>query len=574
MSKEVESAEESAKADTTAKEESEDKNPLAESKNEDPTFDLADSSDTDEDDEHVSYSSKSNWKIDLNTFSKTRTKLETEINNSSKCSDLVSAYFGSHSTALSKLPWEERRPEYGIFPLHNFFFIPCPANDPKAFGDSIVKNQSVKLTARGEAFINELKTTHKDYYEANVYKWGSKKGPCIGTYQQMLLQPKQSVNAFRRYCDSKKATITVLTRKQQKKIISKSRRWNKHNHKIYATIVNHLDVSATHICNGVEMSNGIVLLATIIRKFGHRHAQCLAALLRELTSLRLRVKDPTTRTLETVQQFIDRALRIVHEAENHPAMSMPIPEALTKVFVLDGLVRSDEKYRPMVTIAYSTDLNESISALTDKMQTVEGMRAQRIHDEYGSSSTNLATASALKTKGTRSNKRKGGPAPVLAASGASDNEPCDLPRHGNHTKGECSTRKLKKLVESGRAAPQKWDVNGNRCCQYALNSIKCPHLQSGSCRFSHHLRGATTEKPRDTSKVNSYTTDSSSDSSSHGHSSRSSRSRRKHHHKRHNKKRSHRQKHNKSRSRRHKKVYYEYTASTSSDYASSSSLDF
>ena len=69
-----------------------------------------------------SSSSSKDWKIELATFTKTRIKLLTEINNSTKCAELFNAYFNNQHTALTKLPWEEQRPEYGIFPLHKFFY--------------------------------------------------------------------------------------------------------------------------------------------------------------------------------------------------------------------------------------------------------------------------------------------------------------------------------------------------------------------------------------------------------------------------------------------------------------------
>ena len=69
----------------------------------------------------------------------------------------------------------------------------------------------------------------------------------------------------------------------------------------------------------------------------------------------------------------------------------PITTPLVKVFALEGLVKSNDKYGPMVTMAYSNDLADSLETPTTQMQTVEGLRSQYIQQEYGT--TNLASAS-------------------------------------------------------------------------------------------------------------------------------------------------------------------------------------
>ena len=100
-------------------------------KNHNAIFDSStddESSDSSSSDEFTSSSSKSDWKIDLGTFSRTRIKLLTELNRSTKCGLLLQAYFDKQQNA--KMPWTEQRADYGIFPLHNFFYRPCATNDP------------------------------------------------------------------------------------------------------------------------------------------------------------------------------------------------------------------------------------------------------------------------------------------------------------------------------------------------------------------------------------------------------------------------------------------------------------
>ena len=146
----------------------------------------------------VSTHSKGDWKIDLSTFSKTHTKLETELNSSIKCNDLLDVYFDKQHTALNRLPYEEGRAEYGIFPLHRYFYQSCKDNDKDAM-IVIAPNLYIKITDSGAAFIGELQEKHTEYFNASVYRWGDVKGSCIGTYFQMLRQPKQALSAFRRY---------------------------------------------------------------------------------------------------------------------------------------------------------------------------------------------------------------------------------------------------------------------------------------------------------------------------------------------------------------------------------------
>ena len=442
--------------------------------------------------EHFSSRSKSDWKIDLSTFSKTRTKLETELNSSSKCSELLEAYFDRQHTAFNRLPWEENRPEYGIFPLHRYFYLPCKDNDKDAM-NAIAPNHYVKLTDGGAAFIAELQEKNTDYFNANSYRWGDIKGSCIDTYFQMLRQPKQALSAFRRYYDTMGSKIQTMTKRRMKKLVKRSKKWIKANHSIWSAIVDHLDVGATHVCSGLEMSNGILLLSKLVTKFGHTHAQCLAALLRELTNISLRKKDPSTSKPESVQAFMDRVQQIGREAAKYPQMTAPIPLPLMKVFALEGLVRSDQKYAPMVTMAYSNDLSDSFEKLTDKMQTVEGMRAKHVHDEFGSASSNHASASVQAAK---SERRKTG-------KGKGPNDPCYLSGHKGHLNKNCSWQKLTKLKDNGRACKPVFDSDGRKICEFMANNIFCPFGKK--CNQSHKTRS-------NTRRANNVTTDSSDNS--------------------------------------------------------------
>ena len=120
------------------------------------------------------------------------------------------SYFGKEQeTAFTKIPWRKQRPEYGIFPLHKFFYEPCLASDAQStpiLGGIF----HVKLTEQGKQFWDELNTTNKKYMLDNPYKWGdNNQGICLGTYDQMLHYPSQSLEALRMYNDEEAVKIRL-----------------------------------------------------------------------------------------------------------------------------------------------------------------------------------------------------------------------------------------------------------------------------------------------------------------------------------------------------------------------------
>ena len=520
------------------------------------------SSDSSSSDERSSSSSKSDWKIDLATFSRTRIKLLTELNSSTKCGTLLQAYFSEQHNA--KLPWTDHRPDYGIFPLHDFFYCPCAVNDPNKLPHS---DLNIKLTKAGRKFVHALKVDHKVYYESNKYKWGSQTGSCVGTYAQLLKFPTLGVNAIRRVYADLGSKFHGLKKKKYKKLIKNARKWLRANRQIWAVIVQHLNVTATHICSGLEMSNGLLLLEQLTSKFGHRHAQCLAALLKQLTNLQLRKRDPDTSRLETVQKYMDRVQMIAREASNFPAMNVPIAIPLQKVFALQGLLRSDPKFSTLVTMAYSNDLKDSFDKLTDKFTTVEGLRTKKIQAEYGSS-TNLATASVQRAQtgkkkqpanrgnnDARQRQPKSNSRALAFQSIANPNSTCDIKGHQGHKNKDCCVKKLNALRDNGLTAKPRWDDRGKVICQYLVNEIWCPFK---SCNLSHRMDNSTTYCPR-VNKV-AYSDSSSSSDASYARSHRSSRS-----------KRSSRRKHEQGKRRRQKDKRRRHRRMESSSASSSES---
>ena len=309
-----------------------------------------------------------------------------------------------------------------------------------------------------------------------MYNYGEEKGTCIATYMQILHHPNKAFNAFRRYWDVNRKTITAVGKNTVKKMMKKTKRWMRANHKIWVAIVNRLSSDSTDICASLETSNGLVLLSTIKKRFGNAHAQCLGALLGELTTVQ-----PMTLTggkMETVQQYMDRVQRIARDAGTFPSMRFPVPMPLVKVFALQGLLKHDAaKYSNMVANAYSNDLEDSMERLTTNMQTVEGLRGEKIRREYGGT-TNLATAT-IETSKTIEDDKKG-------KVGKGPNDLCNLKGHFGHTNKNCAVQKIRKLRASGKAKPMMYDSNGTKICEFVTNNLRCPFK---SCRFSHKYRG-------------------------------------------------------------------------------------
>ena len=151
----------------------------------------------------------------------------------------------------------------------------------------------------------------------------------------------------------------------------------------------------------------------------------------------------------------------------------------------------------MVTIAYSNDLEDSMEKLTDKMQTVEGMRAKGVQEEFGSASSNLASASV------QSAKREGQRQSSKTPKGRRPNDKCYLNGHVGHLNKDCSWQKLRKLKDVGRACKPVYDSSGRKICEFLANDIFCPFGKK--CNQSHHTRASNSRR------ANTATTDSSDD---------------------------------------------------------------
>ena len=127
------------------------------------------------------------------------------------------------------------------------------------------------------------------------------------------------------------------------------------------------------------------------------------------------------------------------------------------------------------------------------------MRAKNVQDEFGSASSNLASASVQ----TATREREGDSKP---RKGMRPNDACHLKGHIGHLNKDCSWQKLRKLKDNGRAAPPMFDSDGKKICEFLTNRIYCPfQVGKKKCNQSHRLRGTTNRR------VNNVTTDSSDD---------------------------------------------------------------
>ena len=130
--------------------------------------------------EDSSKKTKNSWKIDLDTYSKFATKLNTTINDNSKCGDITAAYMGHLNTAYTQIPWIDDRAEYGIFPIHKLFYEHHRFDMENAQVSQVFKSGIyVRPTVKGAAIFKELSEDNKDYFTKNTYTWGDTKGTCM-----------------------------------------------------------------------------------------------------------------------------------------------------------------------------------------------------------------------------------------------------------------------------------------------------------------------------------------------------------------------------------------------------------
>ena len=422
-----------------------------------------------------------NYRIDLQAFSSSRIRLETELRNNHSSIEILDTYCtdGTKFNEVNPL----LNPD-GAFPLLRELYKHEDGGYKAPWG-------VCSLTDEGEAFRAQMsgdgaghvtECSYGDIHEQTplpsptaIHHWPAKAWRTINTYY------------------IKMGSTDIYTKANWKSLTKLVKKWLTRVHKIWSKIVGRLPESGMHLTGGLEMSNGVELYNLLLHRYGHTHAQCLAELLRLLVQIHLLNPDPTTGKLETVRDYFDRAARISREAREFPQMKFPIAGPLLKVLILEGLNKSDRvKYSQMVITAYANDLVDDLDRLQTTMETVEGLRSQQIRDEFAP--TQLATAQVN-----------------MGASASGDphdpsndpNGPCDAPGHIGHLNKQCRSkwgRQAEVYRGGGRGRGRggrgrgrsrgRGNGRGGRdnSCHYYNSGRTCPY--GATCKYDHDPNAA------------------------------------------------------------------------------------
>jgi hypothetical protein len=342
-----------------------------------------------------------NYVIDLRSFHKTKLRIETELRNSETTNDIMDTY------CSDGIPYQEVNPLLstdGTFPLIKFIY----EHDNKGSIKTCWK-ENCRLTPAGEALVADIQGEGAE--EVKSVQYGSETGTSLATPTQMHMHPAKAWRAIERFYNAR--STELFDEGEWTKVKRRTKRWLRSSQRMYSTLVGRMPPDGLHIGESIEMSHGPLFYSTLLQRYGHTHAQCLATLLQIITNLKLLDPDPNTGKTETIVDYFDRATRIAREAREFPAMKVPIAGPLLKVMILQGLIRSNEaKYKHMVLTEYAQNLKSSIDELRATMQTVEGLREQDIIDQYAP--TNLTETE------------------VHLTAGRGPNDKCYLPGHQGH----------------------------------------------------------------------------------------------------------------------------------------------
>jgi hypothetical protein len=372
-----------------------------------------------EDEERNARQSGKNYVIDLQAFSNSRVRLETELRNSHSSIGILDTYCSDN------IKYDKVNPLLnpdGANPLLTDLYTHDKEGGVAApWGRCTLttEGQGFKDQMAGDGAENSIKCYYGDDTEYTSL-------PTPSAIHHWPAKAWRHINAY--YI--KQNSTDVYTRENWKNLTKAVKKWLLRAHRIWSKIVGRLPSNGMHLTGGIEMSNGVKLYNYLLFRYGHTHAQCLGELLRLLANIKLLNPDPNTKTLETIRDFFGRAQRIARESKEFPAMRFPISGPLLKVMILEGLRRSDKaKYQAKVIDAYSDDLEDDIERMQMTFETVEGLRTKQIKDEFAP--TQLAT-SVVNIAGAGS----GSP---LDPSNNPD-EPCDSPGHIGHLNKHCRSQ--------------------------------------------------------------------------------------------------------------------------------------
>jgi hypothetical protein len=422
-----------------------------------------------------------NYTIDLQAFSKSRIRLETELRNSDAAIEILDTY------CTDGVKFDQVNPLINPDGANPLMLDLYSHNDegtihaPWGLCEYTTEGTAFKEQMDGDGAGNARECMFGDDITrtplptpANIHFWPAKAWRCLNSYY------------------IRQNSTEIYTKENWKKLSKHVKRWLRNTHKIWSKIVGRLPTAGIHLTGGLEMSNGVHLYNALLFRYGHTHAQCLAQLLCILASVALLKPDPATKSLETIRDYFDRCQRIAREAREFPAMKFPIAGPLLKVMILQGLVRSNEaKYNQMVITAYSNDLKDPIDRLQTTMETVEGLRTKQIKEEFAPTSLSIGTVAMM-----------GVDQPT---------DPCNLPGHMGHTNEQCIAK------HGDRAAPYKRGGRGGRggrhgrggrggrgnrggrtggmtfngakgLCRYYTTGKTCPY--GADCKYEHKSESA------------------------------------------------------------------------------------
>ncbi len=444
------------------------------------------------DEENVKQNGK-NYQIDLSAFSASKVRLETELRNSQSTIEILDTY------CTDGIKFKDVNPltnPDGANPLLTKLYKHNTEGSIQApWGKCSLTDigQSLKEQMAGDGADHVTECAYGDLTEQTslpspsaIHHWPSKAWRNINSYY------------------IKMDSATVITKANWKKLSKLIKKWLNKTHQIWSKIVGRLPESGMHLTGGLEMSNGVELYNRLLCRHGHTHAQCLAELLRLLTQIRLLKPDPSTKKLETIRDYFDRARRMAREAREFAQMKVPIAGPLLKVLILEGLNRSNaEKYGSMIIQAYANDLTDDIDRLQTTMETVEGLRAIQIRDEYAP--TMLSTGEINTFQGTG----KGNPLDRKNFP----NQPCSLPGHSGHLNKECRTkwgsRAVKYRGKNRNNQIQRGNTRNNNSCRFFTSGRTCPY--GDKCKYEHSHTDArlfyikNTFQPNESDEANANT---------------------------------------------------------------------